>query len=90
MTKKELIAEIAEKTQLTQKDVGTALEGFLSVVKSELKNGGKIQLTGFGNFETKIRAARMGINPKTGQQILIPESRVPTFKAGKAFKEEMK
>lgn len=90
MNKKELISEIAGLTGLSQKDVGVALEGFLSVVERTLQKEGKVQLIGFGSFETKNRPAHMGMNPKTGQQILIPETRVPVFKAGKRLKELMK
>ncbi len=90
MNKKDLITEIAERTGVAQKDVGTVLEGFQNVIESELQNEDKIQLIGFGSFETKTRSAHMGINPKTGQQILIPETRVPVFKAGKRLKEALK
>ncbi len=90
MNKKELISEIAGLTGLSQKDVSAALEGFLSVVGRTLQKEGKVQLIGFGSFETKVRAAHMGVNLKTGQQILIPETRVPVFKAGKRLKELMK
>ena len=87
MNKTELIAAIAEKTQLTKKDSEMALKAFVNVVSEELKKGEKIQLVGFGTFEVSDRAARTGKNPQTGNAIDIPASKAPKFKAGKALKE---
>ena len=87
MNKTELIAAIAEKTQLTKKDSEMALKAFINVVSEELKKGEKIQLVGFGTFEVSNRAARTGKNPQTGNAIDIPASKAPKFKAGKALKE---
>lgn len=89
MNKKELISEIADQTGLKQKDVKTALEGFLSVVERTLQNEGKVQLVGFGSFETKIRAEYMGMNPRTGQTLIVPKTRIPVFKPGKKLKEAL-
>jgi len=87
MNKTELVAAIADKTQLTKKDSEMALKAFINVVSEELKKGEKIQLVGFGTFEVSDRAARTGKNPQTGNAIDIPASKAPKFKAGKALKE---
>ena len=87
MNKTELIAAMAEKTELTKKDAERALKAFVDGVTDELKQGEKVQLVGFGTFEVAGRPARQGINPKTKQTIEIPASRAPKFKAGKALKE---
>ena len=87
MNKTELVAAIADKTELTKKDSEKALKAFIDVVTEELKNGEKIQLVGFGTFEVSERAARTGKNPQTGKAIKIPASKAPKFKAGKALKD---
>ena len=90
MNKTELVAAMAKETNLSKKDVEDVLKSFVDVVSKELKNGGKIQLVGFGTFEVTERAAREGRNPATGESISIPESKAPRFKAGKAFKDAVK
>lgn len=87
MNKTELVAAIAEKTELSKKDAEKALKAFTDVVAEELKKGEKIQLVGFGTFEVSERAARTGKNPQTGKAIKIPASKAPKFKAGKALKD---
>ena len=87
MNKTELIAAMAEKTELTKKDTERALKAFIDVVTDELKQGEKVQLVGFGTFEVSERPERKGINPKTKATITIPASKAPKFKAGKALKE---
>ena len=87
MNKTELIAAMAEKTELTKKDTERALKAFIDVVTDELKQGEKVQLVGFGTFEVADRPARQGINPKTKATIQSPASKAPKFKAGKALKE---
>lgn len=87
MNKKELIAAMAEKAELTQKDAGKALDAFLVTVTEELVKGEKIQLTGFGNFEVTERAEREGRNPKTGETMKIAATKAPKFKAGKSLKD---
>ena len=87
MNKTELIAAMADKTELTKKDTERALKAFIDVVTDELKQGEKVQLVGFGTFEVADRPARQGINPKTKATITIPASKAPKFKAGKALKE---
>ena len=87
MNKVELSAAIANETGLSRKDAEAAVKAFVDVVTEELKKGGKVQLVGFGSFETKERNARVGRNPRTKEEIEIPASRVPAFKAGKALKD---
>ena len=87
MNKTELIAEVAEKAELSKKDAEAALKAFTDVVAEELKKGEKIQLVGFGTFEVSERQARTGRNPQTGAEMTIPASKAPKFKAGKALKD---
>ena len=89
MNKQELVTKIAEKTQLTKKDAEAALKAFVETVQEALVSGDKVQLVGFGTFETRERAAREGRNPRTKETIQIPSSVVPVFKAGKDFKEKV-
>lgn len=87
MNKTELIAAVAEQAGISKKDAEKALKAFTDVVAEELKNGGKVQMVGFGTFEVSERAAREGRNPQTKKTIRIPASRAPKFKAGKALKD---
>lgn len=87
MNKAELVKAMAEETDLTQKDVEKVLNSFVNQVSSALSKNDKIQLVGFGTFETRERAERTGRNPQTGAEMKIPASIVPAFKAGKALKE---
>lgn len=87
MNKTELVAAIAEKTELSKKDSEKALKAFIEVVGEQLKKGEKIQLVGFGTFEVVKRAARTGKNPQTGKAIKIPACKAPKFKAGKGLKD---
>ena len=88
MNKAELVAKVADKTNSTKKDAEAAINAFLSTVQTALVKGEKVQLIGFGTFETKKRKAREGRNPrKPGETIKIPASKAPTFKAGKALKD---
>ena len=87
MNKVELVASMAEKAELTKVDAEKALKAFIEVVTEEMKKGEKIQLVGFGTFEVSKRAARKGRNPQTSEEILIPASKAPKFKASKALKE---
>ena len=88
MNKNDLVRAIANNACLTLKDAGNALGGFIAAVTEELKKGEKIQISGFGSFEVKEKAAREGINPKTGEKIKIAASKVPAFKFGKAYKDQ--
>ena len=89
MNKTELVAAMAEQAEMTKKDAENALTAFTEVVAKELKNGGKVQLVGFGTFEVSERAAREGRNPQTGETMKIDASKAPKFKAGKALKDEV-
>ncbi len=87
MNKSELIAAIAAKTGETKKDAEATLNAFVEVVTETLVKGDKVQLVGFGSFEVRKRAARKGRNPQTKEEIKIPASKAPVFKAGKALKD---
>ena len=89
MNKTELVAAMAEQTNLSKKDAEAALKAFVDVVSEELKKGEKVQLVGFGTFEESERAAREGRNPQTGETMEIKASKTPKFKAGKALKDMM-
>ena len=87
MNKAELIAAVAAKTGETKKGAEEAVNAFVNTVIEALANGDKVQLVGFGSFEVRKRAARKGRNPQTKEEIKIPASKAPVFKAGKALKE---
>ena len=87
MNKTELVAAVAAQAELSKKDTEKALKAFVDVVTEELKNGGKIQLVGFGTFEVSERAAREARNPQTGEPMNIAACKAPKFKAGKALKD---
>ena len=86
MNETELIAAVAEKANLSKKDAEAAVSAVLDAVTDELVKGGKVQLIGFGSFEVRERAAKQGRNPKTGEAMQIPATKVPAFKAGNALK----
>ena len=87
MNKSELIAAMVQKSSMSKKDCEAALDAFVAAIGETLKSGEKVQLVGFGTFEVRERAARMGLNPRTKEEMEIPASKVPAFKAGKALKE---
>ena len=89
MNKTELVAAMAEKTELSKKDAEKALKAFTDVVAEELKKGEKVQLVGFGTFEVAEREAREGRNPRTGETMTIAAYKSPKFKAGKALKDSL-
>ncbi len=89
MNKAELITSMAEKSKLTKKDAELALKALIESVEETLEKGEKVQLVGFGTFETRQRAAREGRNPRTKEVIKIPATTVPVFKAGKEFKDKV-
>lgn len=89
MNKTELVAAVAEQAGISKKDAEAAVKAFTDVVAGELKNGGKVQLVGFGTFEVADRAAREGRNPKTGETMNIEASKSPKFKPGKALKDSV-
>ena len=87
MNKSDLVAAMAAKTGDTKKSAEETLNAFVDVVTKELAKGEKVQLVGFGSFEVRKRAARKGRNPQTKEEIKIPASKAPVFKAGKALKD---
>lgn len=87
MNKTELINAVVEASELSKKDATKAVDSVFDTILDALKNGDKIQLIGFGNFEVRERSARKGRNPQTGAEIEIPASKVPAFKPGKALKD---
>lgn len=87
MNKAELIAAVAAKTEVSKKETEAVIAATLDVITTAMTEGDKVQLVGFGSFEVKKRAERVGRNPKTKEEIKIPASKIPTFKAGKALKE---
>jgi len=87
MNKAELIAAVAAQTGETKKSAEAAINSVVSVITDSLAKGEKVQLVGFGSFEVRKRAARKGRNPQTKEEIKIPASKAPVFKAGKALKE---
>ncbi len=89
MNKADLITAVAEKADLTKKDVETVVNAITDVIEEALTRGEKVSLVGFGTFEVRDRAARMGRNPQTKQEIKIPATRVPAFRAGKSLKERI-
>ena len=89
MNKTELISEVAKKCGMSKKDAEKAINATVDTITDALCAGDKVQLVGFGGFETKTREARMGRNPKTKEAIEIPAATVPVFKAGKALKDKV-
>ena len=87
MNKAELIAAAAEQAGLSKKDTEAAVNAAIDAIVAALKAGDKVQLVGFGAFEVKARAERIGRNPRTKEEIKIPASKVPVFKPGKALKD---
>ena len=89
MNKTELIASVADKTGISKKETEQVLTAILETIGDEMAAGGRVQLVGFGAFETKHREPRVGRNPRTKEAVEIPASTVPVFKAGKALKEKV-
>lgn len=90
MTKTDLVSAVTEKACVTKKDAGAVLDALIDEIIGAVKKGDRVQLVGFGTFELRERAARTGLNPQTKEQIEIPASKAPAFKAGKAFKDAVK
>ncbi len=88
--KADLIDGVASKSGLTKKDATAAVEALFEVVTETLADGERVQVIGFGSFEVRDRAARKGRNPQTGEEIEIPATKVPAFKAGKGLKDSVK
>lgn len=89
MTKTELINAVAQKSELSKKDSEKAVMAVIDSITEALMTGDKVSLVGFGTFEVKERNERKGINPRTHEEITIPASKLPTFKAGKTLKESV-
>lgn len=89
MNKTELVAAVTKETGLKRVEAEKAVNALLKVVEQELKAGEKVQLIGFGTFESKKRPARVARNPRTGKEIKVPASKAPTFKASKVLKDEL-
>ncbi|WP_040951196.1 HU family DNA-binding protein [Gorillibacterium massiliense] len=87
MNKSELIAKVAESSELSKKDATKAVEAVFEAISDALQGGDKVQLVGFGNFEVRERSARKGRNPQTGEEIEISASKVPSFRPGKQLRE---
>ena len=87
MNKSELISAMAAESQMSKADAKKALDAFITSVTNAMKAGDKVSLVGFGTFAVKERAARTGINPRTGESVEIAASKAPAFKAGKALKD---
>ncbi|HHF08926.1 MAG: integration host factor [Thermotogae bacterium] len=90
MNKKELVAEIAERTGNTKKLAAEVLDSFVAIVGEQLAKGEEVKLVGFGTFEVAVRKPRKGVNPRTKEAIEIPGGKVPKFRAGKELKEKVK
>ncbi|AZP05311.1 HU family DNA-binding protein [Jeotgalibaca ciconiae] len=88
--KAELVERVADKTNLTKKEVTATVDALFEVIQEALQSGEKVQVIGFGNFEVRDRAARKGRNPQTGEEIQIEATKVPAFKPGKALKDAVK
>ena len=87
LMKNDVISSIVEKTGLSKKEATTAVDAFTATVSEALGNGDSVGLIGFGTFEAKVRPARTGRNPQTGEPLSIPEKTVPVFKAGKKLRD---
>ncbi len=87
MNKAELIMAVAEETGLSKKDAEASINATVKAITDALAAEEKVQIVGFGSFETKHRAARMGRNPRTKEDVMIPATKIPVFKAGKALKD---
>ncbi|MCA0754423.1 HU family DNA-binding protein [Paenibacillus sp. N4] len=87
MNKTDLIAKVAELSDLSKKDATKAVDAVFDAISDALQSGDKVQLVGFGNFEVRERQARKGRNPQTGEEIEIAASKTPAFKPGKSLKD---
>ena len=90
MTKQEFVDRIADKSQLNKRDAAKAVDAFIDTITETLRGGGDVSFTGFGKFSTSNRAARQGVNPRTGERVQIAASRVPKFSAGSQLKAALK
>ena len=86
MTKADLVEHVAGKTGLTKTDVAVVVDGFLDAIKGALESGKNIEIRGFGTFKVKVRKARKARNPRTGDEVPVPDRKVPVFKPSNEFK----
>lgn len=89
MNKTELVASVAEATSLSKKDAENAVSAVIASITKSLTEGEKVQIAGFGTFEVRKRSERIGRDPRTSEEIIIPASKTPAFKAGKALKDSV-
>ena len=89
MNKTELVASVAEATSLSKKDAENAVSAVIASITQSLTEGEKVQIAGFGTFEVRERSERIGRDPRTSEEIIIPASKTPAFKAGKALKDSV-
>ncbi len=87
MKKSELVAQLADQNDLSRRQAEKVVDDFLDLIKDELAKGEKVVLSGFGTFEVRTRVARSGRNPRTGEEINVPEQKTPAFKVGKLLKD---
>ena len=87
LTKSGLIDKVAERAELSKRDAGEAIEAVLWAIEGELSIGSEVNITGFGKFSVSERAARTGVNPRTGEKMQIAAARVPRFTAGSKLKD---
>ncbi len=87
MKKSELVAQLADQNDLTKRQAEKVIDDFLDLIKDELAKGEKVVLSGFGTFEVRTRVARSGRNPRTGEEINVPQQKTPAFKVGKLLKD---
>ena len=90
MTKQDFVDAVADRAGMSKRDAGTAVDAVLDTITAALKNRDSVTFTGFGKFSTSDRAARMGVNPRTGQRVQIAATTVPKFSAGSALKAAVK
>ena len=90
MTKQEFVDKVADRSQLNKRDAAKAVDAFIDTITETLRGGGDVSFTGFGKFSTSNRAARQGVNPRTGERVQIAASRVPKFSAGSQLKSAVK
>ena len=90
MTKQDFVDAVADRSGLSKRDAGTAVDAVLDTITAALKNGDSVTFTGLGKFSTSARAARMGVNPRTGERVQIAATTVPKFSAGSALKAAVK
>ncbi|HLS36379.1 MAG TPA: HU family DNA-binding protein [Bacillota bacterium] len=90
MNKTDLVNAVAEQTEMSKKDAGKAVDAVFQTIMDSLSEGERVQIIGFGNFEVRDRKARKGRNPQTGEEIQIPATKVPAFKAGKALRDAVR